>query len=53
MRFLVDQPTSGDAGDFVDAVAELQRAILDMHARLSVWQITAIDIGNAPRGRAR
>ena len=42
-----------DIGDFIDAVAQLQRAVLDMHPGLAVRQVAAVDIGDAARGRAR
>ena len=35
MTGLVDQPAAADLADFVDAVAELEGAILDRHRRLA------------------
>ena len=52
MRFLVYRHARQHIGDFIDAVAKLQAAILDMHAGLAVRQITAIHIGDAAGGGA-
>ena len=41
---LVDQPTLPHLADFVDGVAELVAAILDMHHGLAQRQIATVDV---------
>src|SRR3569833_2144947 len=53
MFFQIDHLAARDGGDFVNAIAELKGAVLDMHARRAMRQIAAIDIGNTTRRRAR
>src|SRR6185312_224523 len=53
MRLLVDRAAIDDGRDFIDAVAQLQRAVLDMHPGPAVRNIAAVDIGDASRRRAR
>ena len=50
MFFFVEQSAVRHAADFIDAVAELKPAVLDMHAARAVRQIAAVDIGDAAGG---
>ena len=52
MLFLVHQHAADDAADFVDRIAELQPAILDVHAGAAVRHVAAVDIGDAAGRRA-
>ena len=52
MPRLVDQRAAPDLADFVDAVAEIQRAIVDGNAGFGVRDVAAIDISDATHGRA-
>ena len=53
MAGLVQQPSGLDAADLIDRLAQLQAAILDMHAGVPMRQVAAIDIGDAAGSGAR
>ena len=47
---LVDEAPLAHLAHLVDAVGELVAAVLDVHARVAVRQVTAVHIGNARHG---
>jgi hypothetical protein len=47
MTLLVHQTAVDHGADFIDGIGELQTAVLDMHARFAVRQVTSVDVGNA------
>ncbi len=47
MPLLIDEAPAHDCDHLVDAVGELEAAVLDMHRRLAMRQILAGDIGDA------